>query len=436
MSSSLNAPAASAGGKYSKLKVGSARLLGAGGRRSSASVACAHTLGRVGAARAAARLGGWSSWTPPARLARASGDAVGAAIASFLTGRRATSRAIGPELDALTRPRRGLHLGRQAAASGVLRVGVRGLRGRRSTLPDAVLTAAASLDLLHVSALVHDDVMDASDTRRGVPAAHRQFEADHAGGVGRAATRRRSGGRARSCSATCCWCGRAEMFESCGAVAPDATRAAARPYLEAVRTEVTAGQYLDVAGPVGRPATPRTRTPAGRRRARGAGRRAVVTYKSACYTVERPLHIGGGARGGVRGAARRPSPPTAARSAAPSSTATTCSASSGTRRSPARSPARTCARASSPCWSSRRSRTPRTPPPAGSRAVCGRPDLSVGDVDDARQIIVESGAQSFVEHAIEREYAAALGALAGAPLNADGILALTALADAAVKRAF
>ena len=46
--------------------------------------------------------------------------------------------------------------------------------------PDALVRAAASLDLLHVSALVHDDVMDASDTRRGLAAAHRQFEAWHA----------------------------------------------------------------------------------------------------------------------------------------------------------------------------------------------------------------------------------------------------------------
>jgi geranylgeranyl diphosphate synthase type I len=34
--------------------------------------------------------------------------------------------------------------------------------------------------VLHVSALVHDDLMDSSDLRRGRPAAHRQFEALHA----------------------------------------------------------------------------------------------------------------------------------------------------------------------------------------------------------------------------------------------------------------
>ena len=39
----------------------------------------------------------------------------------------------------------------------------------------AILRAAASLELLHASALVHDDLMDASDTRRGRPATHRGF---------------------------------------------------------------------------------------------------------------------------------------------------------------------------------------------------------------------------------------------------------------------
>ena len=42
-------------------------------------------------------------------------------------------------------------------------------------VPPHVLRAASSLDLLHVSALIHDDVMDGSDTRRGVPAAHVQL---------------------------------------------------------------------------------------------------------------------------------------------------------------------------------------------------------------------------------------------------------------------
>ncbi|HET9996733.1 MAG TPA: polyprenyl synthetase family protein, partial [Nocardioides sp.] len=44
---------------------------------------------------------------------------------------------------------------------------------------DALLRACAALELLHASALVHDDYMDASDTRRGRPATHRAFASAH-----------------------------------------------------------------------------------------------------------------------------------------------------------------------------------------------------------------------------------------------------------------
>ena len=42
----------------------------------------------------------------------------------------------------------------------------------------ALARACASLELLHASALVHDDLMDASDTRRGRPATHRGLEVE------------------------------------------------------------------------------------------------------------------------------------------------------------------------------------------------------------------------------------------------------------------
>ena len=44
---------------------------------------------------------------------------------------------------------------------------------------DAVISAAAALELFHAAALVHDDLIDNSDVRRGRPAAHRRFAAVH-----------------------------------------------------------------------------------------------------------------------------------------------------------------------------------------------------------------------------------------------------------------
>jgi len=154
---------------------------------------------------------------------------------------------------------------------------------------DAVLTAAASLELLHASALVHDDVMDASDTRRGAPAAHRQFETLHT-------AEQRLGdpepfGRAAAIllgDLLLMWS--VEMLERAGL--PPAARSHAYEIAQRMRTEVTCGQYLDVAAqssPWG----------VGLGDALAAANR-VVEYKSARYTVYRPAQLGaaiGGAPG-------------------------------------------------------------------------------------------------------------------------------------------
>src|SRR5690242_12601780 len=44
-----------------------------------------------------------------------------------------------------------------------------GFRGAGGGDSDAVVAAVAALELVQASALIHDDLMDASDTRRGEP---------------------------------------------------------------------------------------------------------------------------------------------------------------------------------------------------------------------------------------------------------------------------
>ncbi|QKW35201.1 polyprenyl synthetase family protein [Actinomadura sp. NAK00032] len=139
-----------------------------------------------------------------------------------------------------------------------------------------IVAAAASLELLQASALVHDDVMDSSDTRRGQPSAHRRFEALHRA-QGWPGDAEAFGGGAAILLGDLCLAWSSEMFETCGLGAEPRRRG--RAVYDLMRTEVMCGQYLDMLeGTRGR-ATVETAL-------------RVVEYKSAKYTIERPLHLG------------------------------------------------------------------------------------------------------------------------------------------------
>jgi geranylgeranyl diphosphate synthase type I len=147
-----------------------------------------------------------------------------------------------------------------------------------------VLLLFSALELLHACALVHDDVIDDSSTRRGRPTAHVRFAALH---------------RDRR------WRGSAERFGTSAAILlgdlaltwaddivfglalpPDARWRVQRVWAD-IRTEVLGGQYLDIV-------------------AENSGAESIAsamnvdTFKTACYTVARPLQLG------VAAAADRP----------------------------------------------------------------------------------------------------------------------------------
>ena len=135
---------------------------------------------------------------------------------------------------------------------------------------DVVTDAGAALELLHTFALVHDDVMDDSPMRRGMPSIHALFADRH---------------DARG------WRGESRRFgESVAILVGDlafvyadrllhGAPADAHEIFTELRTEVNIGQYLDV------------RAGADGRHARDRARRISV-LKSGKYTVERPLHLG------------------------------------------------------------------------------------------------------------------------------------------------
>jgi geranylgeranyl diphosphate synthase type I len=134
--------------------------------------------------------------------------------------------------------------------------------------------AAAALEWLQGSALVHDDLMDESDTRRGRPSIHREFERKHreAALVGDPV---RHGASVAVLLGDLMLSWADEQFRTSGL--PRVTEALR--FLDLCRTEVVAGQYLDVLA--------QTRLSVGVEEAM-----RVVRYKSAKYTVERPLHLG------------------------------------------------------------------------------------------------------------------------------------------------
>jgi geranylgeranyl diphosphate synthase, type I len=160
--------------------------------------------------------------------------------------------------------------------------GFRAIAGTAQAGPDgtdadaALVRACASPELLHASALVHDDYMDASDTRRGRPATPRGFEAEH----------RRDGWRGdpeQYGAAAAILLGDLllswsdELLRRCGL--PLDLVVAALDVFDRCRSEVITGQFLDVSV-----------------QARGVAdvdaAMTVLRYKSAKYSIERPLHIG------------------------------------------------------------------------------------------------------------------------------------------------
>jgi geranylgeranyl diphosphate synthase, type I len=144
--------------------------------------------------------------------------------------------------------------------------------------PDSeeAVTAATSLELLQACALVHDDVMDGSDTRRGLPAVHRRFASLHRGN-GWLGSPEAFGTGAAILMGDLCLSWADELLMSCGL--PDDALMRAKPVYDEMRTELMAGQYLDLL-----------------EQARGGGSteraQRVIRFKSAKYTIERPLHLG------------------------------------------------------------------------------------------------------------------------------------------------
>jgi geranylgeranyl diphosphate synthase type I len=147
-----------------------------------------------------------------------------------------------------------------------------GWRGAGGRDCPQIITVGASLELFHAFALIHDDIMDASDTRRGHPTVHQALatlhaerpDADQVGVSGAILL----GDLALVFSD--------EILHTAGLTPTQL--AGALPVLDAMRTEIVYGQYLDLL-------TTSQLTDV-------EAALSVIRYKSAKYTVERPLQLG------------------------------------------------------------------------------------------------------------------------------------------------
>lgn len=154
-------------------------------------------------------------------------------------------------------------------------------RGRSA---NAMVGICASLEMFHAAALVHDDLLDQSDTRRGAPSIHRRFEQLHkdSGWVG-SPERFGVAGSVLVGDLMLGWS--SEIFGQALLDSPGlAIEAAARSEFSKMRVEVMAGQYLDVLEE--NAATTRPVEEAVGRANR------VMLYKTAKYSIEAPLLIG------------------------------------------------------------------------------------------------------------------------------------------------
>ena len=141
---------------------------------------------------------------------------------------------------------------------------------------DALFRACAALEVLHASALVHDDYMDASDTRRGRPATHRAFATAHRAQAWRGDPEQ-YGASAAILLGDLLLTWSDELLRRCGLPADRVVAALAA--FDHTRSEVITGQFLDVSVQA-------------RGRADVEAAMTVLRYKSAKYSIERPLHIG------------------------------------------------------------------------------------------------------------------------------------------------
>ncbi|MES4906033.1 MULTISPECIES: polyprenyl synthetase family protein [unclassified Streptomyces] len=277
----------------------------------------------------------------------------------------------------------------------------------------ALVRAAASMELVHAAAVVHDDLIDDSPLRHGRPTAHVALR----GAVRR---RPRADAAARSLAmlvGDLLMALAGQLFATSGL--PAAYLARARPLWSVMARELIAGECLEI-----------LRTGAGPDTTASL---KVIRYKTAKYTVEQPLLIGGALAGaGARlregycayglplGEAFQLRDDLLGLFGNPERTGK-ADADDVRGHRPTALLAET--------W-----RLARDDDREGLRAVLGRRDLDAEDLDTVREVMRRLRAPDRIEDMISARVEEALGALHELDVPAHAAAALTALAHSATVR--
>lgn len=348
-------------------------------------------------------------------------DRVDAEIDAYLTRLTGRLKSVSPTLTQLTQVARDLAAGGKRLRPAFAYWGFVAAAGDQE-VPDALWQAICAIELLHVGVLIHDDVLDAADTRRGRPAAHRQFEEWHRSqhGVGDPA----EFGRAMAVllgDQLLVWSG--ELVETSGLDA--AAWQAARGYWHTVRTEVNSGQVLDLCA----------QYQVGVSSDAGAEQLAakVAEEKTSRYTVQRPVQFGAAAGGASSAVLAGLADYGLALGRAFqlrddllgvfADEAETGKPAAGDLREGKRTVL--LARVLEATGSADRDHL---------TAMLGRDDLTDAEVDRARSIILASGAVAEIEQIVAADHAEAVAALDGLAISAAGRTALVELARQCVQR--
>lgn len=240
-----------------------------------------HGLSTISQPPVANQLAGWELHSPLKDVPAA----VDRALDAYFDHSAAEFSAIAPEFNDAMAVLRGFVMGggkrvRPTFAWAGFRAGLEGGGADDSSIQDVdpatVLLALSALEFVQACALIHDDIIDESDTRRGNPTTHRVFESQHRErnwfgspehyGISQAIL---AGDLALS------W---ADDLLATAGLSPAIVERVRGPW-RAMRTEVIAGQQLDIALENNGSESI-------------ADAMQVINFKTASYTVARPLHIG------------------------------------------------------------------------------------------------------------------------------------------------